>query len=180
MLNLTLKDNVFGHSVQFNQENNIGIRGHADGNAEEQLTGIIGQNIICDALDLPLMKAEGFDGGVDIILNDKSIDIKTMGRKVYPRDYYVNNLIASQLKYDVDAYLFCSYNKIADVLTVCGWTDKENFMNKAKFYKEGENRIRSNGTSFLSKADFYEIENKDLFSVNSLQELKRVGYPSTV
>ena len=92
MLNLNLDEDVFAHSVQFNQENNIGLRGHADGSQEEQLTGILGQNMIFHALGLPLMKPEGFDGGVDMRLNSKSIDIKTMGRKVYPKNYYVNNL----------------------------------------------------------------------------------------
>lgn len=175
MLNIKLKEDVFAYSVQFNQENNIGVRGHADGNEEEQLTGIIGQNMICDALGLPLMKASGFDGGVDVCLNNKSIDIKTMGRKVYPRNFYVNNLMASQLKYNVDAYLFCSYNKIDNVLTVCGWVDKDSFINRASFYKEGDKRTRSDGTSFTTKADLYEIENKDLFSIDSVEDLMNIG-----
>mgnify|MGYP003631116755 FL=1 len=179
MLNLDLDEDVFARSVQFNQENNIGLRGHADGSQEEQLTGLLGQNMICHALRLPLMKPEGFDGGVDMRLNGKSIDIKTMGRKVYPKNYYVNNLIASQLKYGVDAYLFCSYNKLSDILTVCGWIDKDNFKEKASFYKEGDIRTRSNGTTFVTKSDLYEIENKDLFPVNSLNDIRRVGYPSS-
>ena len=51
------------------------------------------------------------------------------------------------------------------------------FKQKAKFYKEGEIRTRSNGTSFKSKADLYEIENKDLLPINNLKDLKRVGLP---
>ena len=177
MLNLKLNKEVFKHSLKFGQENNIGVRGHADGSVEEQLIGILGQNIICDTLGLPLMTTSGFDGGVDININNTDIDIKTMGRKVYPKPYYVNNLIASQLKYNVDAYLFCSYHKKDYVLTVCGWTAKDMFKQKAKFYEEGEIRNRSNGTSFKSKADLYEIENKDLLPINNIKDLKQVVLP---
>ena len=175
MLNLKLKKDVFKESLKFGQENNIGVRGHADGGIEEQLIGILGQNIICDALDLPLMTANGFDGGVDINLNNTDIDIKTMGRKVYPKPSYVNNLIASQLEYNADAYLFCSYHKTDYVLTICGWIDKESFKKKAKFYNEGEVRGRSDGTSFKTKANLYEIENKELSEINTLNDLKQVG-----
>jgi len=177
MLNIKLEERIFTRSVQFQQENDIGMRGHADGNKEEQLTGILGQNIICNALNIPLMVGDGFDGGVDITLNDSTIDIKTMGRNVYPKSYYVNNLIASQLKYNVGNYLFCSYHKKDNVLTVCGWIDKQGFKDKAKFYKEGEVRTRSNGTSFITKADLYEIKNKELNNISNYRELLRVGYP---
>jgi len=179
MLNIDLKQSVYNYSIQFNQENNIGARGHADGNMEEQLVGILGQNIICDTLDLPMMKPSGFDGGVDINLNNKKIDIKTMGRKSYPKLNYVNNLIASQLKYDVDVYLFCSYHKKDNILTVCGWIDKDEFIKKSKFYKKGEERKRFDGTSFNTKADLCEIENKYLNQINNIYELKRVGLPLT-
>tara|TARA_R110000751_G_scaffold304723_1_gene420408 strand:+ start:156 stop:707 length:552 start_codon:yes stop_codon:yes gene_type:complete len=175
MLNIKLDEATFLKSVKFHQENNIGMRGHADGSKEEQLTGIIGQNIICLYLGKPFMVAEGFDGGVDITLNDTTIDIKTMGRNVYPKSNYVNNLMASQLKYNVDNYLFCSYHKKDKVLTICGWIDKQGFKDKAEFYKEGMIRTRTNGTALTTKSDLYEIENKDLNEINNYKDLLSVG-----
>ena len=142
MLNLKLNKEVFKHSLKFGQENNIGVRGHADGSVDEQLIGILGQNIICDTLGLPLMTTSGFDGGVDININNTDIDIKTMGRTVYPQLNYVNNLVAMQLKNNSDIYLFCSYHKHNYELTLCGWIDKESFKKKAKLYKEGDIRYR--------------------------------------
>ena len=130
MLNLKLDEATFLESVKFHKENNIGMRGYADGNKEEQLTGIIGQNIICLYLGKPFM---------------------------------------------ISNYLFCSYHKKDKVLTVCGWIDKKGFKDKAKFYKEGEVRTRSNGTDFITKADLYEIENKDLNDVNDYKDLLSVG-----
>lgn len=179
MLNLKLNKEVFKQSLKFGQENNLGQRGHADGSPEEQLIGILGENTICDVLELPLMNSQGYDGGYDIVLNGKNVDIKTMGRTVYPKSNYVNNLVAMQLKNSSDIYLFCSYHKKDYVLTVCGWTTKDMFKQKAKLYKEGETRTRFNGTSFKSKSDLYEIENKDLLPINNIKDLKQVGLPLT-
>ena len=49
---------------------NFGKRGYADGNQEEQYTGILGQNVICDYYGQPMASGEdGFDGGVDLCLS---------------------------------------------------------------------------------------------------------------
>ena len=109
MLNLKLNKEIVLKSIKHNQETNLGKRGYADGSQEEQLVGILGENTICNALDLPFMNSEGYDGGFDIKLNGKNVDIKTMGRTVYPQLNYVNNLVAMQLKNNSDIYLFCSY-----------------------------------------------------------------------
>ena len=39
------------------------------------------------------------------------------------------------------------------------------------FVGEGEDRERSDGTIFKTKADLYEIDNKDLVNVNSINDL---------
>ena len=48
---------------------------------------------------------------------------------------------------------------------------KKDLLEKAKFFKEGEDRERSDGTIFKTKADLYEIDNKDLVNVNSINDL---------
>ena len=45
-------------------------------------------------------------------------------------------------------------------------------MAKAKFYKKGTIRNRSNGTSFSTKADLYEIENNKLINVDNIDDLQ--------
>jgi|TARA_R110002050_G_C8727439_1_gene496975 hypothetical protein len=177
MLNLKLNKEIVLKSIKHNQETNLGKRGYADGSQEEQLVGILGENTICNALDLPFMNSEGYDGGFDIKLNGKNVDIKTMGRTVYPQLNYVNNLVAMQLKNNSDIYLFCSYHKHNHELTLCGWIDKENFKKKAKLYKEGDIRYRYDGTTFKTKSDLYEIENRLLNPINNIKDLKQVGLP---
>ena len=175
MLNIKLKKNIVLKSIKHNKENNLGQRGYADGSPEEQLIGILGENTICDVLELPLMNSQGYDGGYDIVLNGKNIDIKTMGRTVYPKSNYVNNLVAMQLKNSSDIYLFCSYHKHNYELTLCGWIDKKNFKKKAKLYKDGQIRYRYDGTTFKTKSDLYEIENKLLNPINNIKDLKNIG-----
>lgn len=175
MLNIKLKKDIVLKSIKHNKENNLGQRGYADGSPEEQLIGILGENTICDVLELPLMNSQGYDGGYDIVLNGKNIDIKTMGRTVYPKSNYVNNLVAMQLKNSSDIYLFCSYHKHNYELTLCGWIDKKNFKKKAKLYKDGQIRYRYDGTTFKTKSDLYEIENKLLNPINNIKDLKNIG-----
>ena len=50
---------------------------------------------------------------------------------------------------------------------------KENFVLKRRFYEKGSTRTRSNGTSFKTFSDLYEIDVKDLINVNSIEELKK-------
>jgi thioredoxin-related protein len=103
-------------------------------------------------------------------VNNKTYDVKTMGRTSYPKDYYVNNLIGMQAKYDVDRYIFCSLHKKDKVLTICGWIDKDEFINKARFFGTGVERTRSDGTKLITKCDLYELENRELVQSNTIEE----------
>ncbi len=150
----------------------FGQRGRGDGNQMEQLTGMIGQTVMADLLNVERPTGEGgFDEGVDFIINDRSVDVKTMTRTTDVRDYYVHNFIGYQRDYDVDYYIFLSYNKRNRGLTICGYIDKDTFFEKAEFYPIGARRYRSDGTYFRSKAPLYEIKQTDLFPVDSMEEL---------
>ena len=180
MLNIKGKKDIVLKSIKHNKNVNLGKRGYADGTPEEQLIGILGENTICDALGLPLMDSQGYDGGYDIKINGNNVDVKTMGRTVYPKLNYVNNLVAMQLKNNSNIYLFCSYHKHNYELTLCGWIDKESFIKKASLYKHGDIRYRYDGTTFKTKSDLYEIENKFLNPINSLNDLKQVGIKNRI
>jgi len=152
---------------------NFGNRGFADGNREEQYTGLIGQSMICRLLGSPLPTGEGgFDEGVDIEINGLRVDVKTMGRTTPVREYYVNNFIALQKNYQTDVYFFCSIDKSTSKFTVCGWVTKAQLLDRAEFYKKGTKRYRSDKTWFETKADLYEIANDKLNVVNSPDELR--------
>lgn len=136
-----------------------------------------GQYIISKLLNADIDFSGGFDGGIDLTVNNKTYDVKTMGRTSYPKDNYVNNLVGMQAKYDVDRYIFCSLHKKDMVLTICGWIDKSEFIDKAKFFGAGVDRTRFDGTKFTTKAELYELENKYLVQSNTVDEfINQINY----
>ena len=79
----------------------------ADGNYNEQLTGIIDQCTIQTMFQVDLLIGEeGFDHGKDLEYTGLSIDVKTMGRTTDVKDYYVNNFIALQKGFHKDVFIF--------------------------------------------------------------------------
>lgn len=144
---------------------NMGNRGDgSDGTKEQQLVGIIGQNMLHLALGKSLMQPNtGFDGGIDAKIFGTSFDIKTMGRTTPPRLDFVNNLVRSQTRYNVDGYIFASLNKTNYILSICGWLPKTSFIERAELHMRGTTRTRADGTTFEMKTDTYEIRNDALF-----------------
>lgn len=174
MFDIKVSFNIKAHCKELITHHNFGNRGVADGSKTEQLTGLIGQNTLQELFGLPLMNGEGgFDNGEDICFNNLSIDIKTMGRTVPMKPFYVHNFVALQEHFATQVYIFCSYNKKNDVLTVCGWVTKKQHRNRAKFYPKGTERKRTNGTSFFTKADLYEIRNDELNDIANFEDLKQ-------
>jgi hypothetical protein len=171
---IDIPDDVIDASIACCNAGNMGNRGDgSDGTKEQQMIGIIGQNMLHLAAGLPLMKpGGGFDGGVDIMIAGLPFDIKTMGRKVTPRLDFVNNLMYSQTKFKVDGYIFSSVNTNDNRMTVCGWLPKALFLERATLFEKGAVRQRADKTTFETKAAMYEIENSKLFySAKSWQDL---------
>ena len=151
---------------------NYGRRGRADGDSRMQEVGMLGQTCILDLGGLPRPEiSDGFDGGFDLTLNNKRVDVKTMGRTVDMKEHYVHNFIGYQMKYDCEYYIFLSYNYTNNKLFFCGVVSKDEFLEKSKFYAKGTKRFRDDGTYFYSKAPLYEIGQNDLKQVYSLQDV---------
>ena len=84
------------------QKNNMGNRHSANGNKEEQLVGLLGEVLTKQLFNIEHKFSNGFDGGYDFIYKENKIDVKTMGRTVNVKDYFVNNsniLILDLLEY---------------------------------------------------------------------------------
>ena len=123
------------YAIEMIKKYNFGQRGYGDGTEKEQLTGIIGQTVFADLIGEERPDGStGFDGGKDFVINGKTVDIKTMTRKVPVKDFYVHNFVGYQKEYEVDYYVFASYNTTNRILTICGYISKEEFFQKAKFF----------------------------------------------
>ena len=172
MFDVKVKKNILDYSQAQVNNFNFGQRGYAYGTKEQQLVGVIGQTVIQDLLGLPWVSGEhGFDNGIDFELNNQRFDVKTMGRTVPMRSYFVHNFLGLQLSYDVDVLVFCSFNKTNNVLTACGYLYKQEIKEKADFFKSGQKRYRSDGTYFVLRTDLYEVPQSRLNTLNSIQAL---------
>jgi len=173
MFKLEVKKEIIKHCKRQLELYNFGQRGYADGTFEQQLVGIIGQTVVLDIFNLPWVDgSEGFDGGVDLVYNNITIDVKTMGRTTDVRPYYVNNFIGLQKNYNVEAYIFTSFNKRTNELTIVGWLPKKLLEERANFFPKGSYRTRSDGSKFRTFTDLYEIKNSNLFNIKSIEDLK--------
>ena len=149
----------------------VANRGISDGNKEQQYVGLLGEYTVKKMIGIDTFNLNGFDGGYDLTINGRKIDIKTMGRTVDPQDHYVNNFIAYQQDFDCDFYIFCSLNKENSTLTICGYQDKKTLLEVADFFPEGSIRYRDDGSKFKMKAPTYEIKNQDLKPINKPEDL---------
>tara|TARA_R100001082_G_scaffold110573_2_gene90891 strand:- start:2223 stop:2771 length:549 start_codon:yes stop_codon:yes gene_type:complete len=164
MFDIKVTPQIKEYSLSLIEKYNFGRRDKNNGTAEQQLSGIIGQNAILNECNMELIKGDtGFDGGRDMKVGENIVDIKTMTRTVKPRADYVNNFEPLQDKgvYKTNIYIFSSLNKKNDILTVCGWITRNGLRKKGKLYKKGEIRPRGLGEMELTK-DNIEIYNYDL------------------
>ena len=172
MFDVPVKKKILRHCEKELDLHNFGKRGVADGNRQQQMTGIVGQSVVADLFGLPLVDGStGPDGGMDILYRDMKIDIKTMGRKVAVKPHYVNNFLSLQKHFPTDLYLFTSLNKVTNVLTIIGWTTKQAMMRDADFHKKGQYRRRDDGSRFRTFSDLFEISNDFLAYVDSFDDL---------
>jgi len=154
------------------KKHNTANRGKFDGSKEDQYLGKIAEIMTYKYLtgkELEL-KDEGFDDGVDFVYLDNTFDVKCMGRNVFAKEDYVNNFVDDQKDYKTDMLIFTSINKKKKVLEICGWIGKERFFREAKFYKEGEEVHRSDGSSFPAKTGLWTIENSKLRGIIKLKK----------
>ena len=174
MIKIKVTDRIIKHCLQQIEKYNFGQRIEANGTKDQQLTGIIGQCVVMDLFDMPLIDgSDGFDNGIDILYDNNKIDVKTMGRISEAKPNYVNNFFKVQDYLNTNIYIFCSYHKKKKELTLCGWIDKEDFINKRLYYPKGSIRQRTDKTTFKSFADSYEIENHQLNNIESIDQLKK-------
>lgn len=175
MLNLKLTDEVRNYANRQVSIKNFGVRSAGfNGNRIQQYTGIVGECMLHKALDKDLPNYDNGSLIEDLKINGKKVDVKTMARNVDMRDFYVHNFVGYQKDRENDVLLFNSINKKTGNVQICGWLPKKIFLERASFFDKGSERKRTDGTSFITKAPLYEIENKQLNQINSVDDIKNI------
>ncbi len=174
MFTIKITNELFEHCQKLVKTHNFGNRYTANGNQEQQLTGIIGQSVIMNAFGLGFVDGKNcFDNGVDLSIEGKKVDVKTMGRTTDAKRNYTNNFLKLQDYFETQVYVFCSYHKVKKEVTVCGWIDKAGFVANRKLFPKGTIRNRYDGTTFTTFADLYEIDSIDLNDAHDFDDLKQ-------
>ena len=183
MITLPLSQEQKEYTAKELKKNGTAHRGTFDGSYEHQFTGLLAEVAFADAVGLerPTTK-KGFDNGVDFVLYGLNFDLKTVGRNYDPKMEWANNLVASQMKYATDAYLFASINKKKSTITFTGMISKADAL-MYPLNQAGDTLYRDDGKTIVLKADHREIPNRHLHSLNSWSDLHRFSvtvekYPS--
>lgn len=174
MITFAVPDLVVRESVRVCDAVNFGRRGFDDGSKLQQLHGIISQNSMALAFGFPFVKiSDTWDGGFDFKIGNEKIDVKTRSCITTAKSHYETLVVSDQIRYDVQIYLFTSYNFKANQLTVCGWLPKDLFLSRSRMYKRGEKILNDSGKTFLCKLNTHQIYYYQLNKVeNSLEQLK--------
>ena len=175
MIQVPIHDDDRRYAVEVLKTTNFGHRSRGfNGNYEKQYTGLIGELTLHRVLGLTRPKYTSGRLDSDILINNKKIDIKSMARNVYMQDHYVHNFVAYQKDMPSDILLFISINKKSGVVQICGWLEKEKFLENASFFDQGDKRERDDGTSFVLRAPLYEIEQNKLNKLNNVKDLNDI------
>jgi hypothetical protein len=84
------------------------------------------------------------DRFADFEMGSQRIDVKTKERTVFVKDDYEVSVAAYQKDFNVDYYVFYSYNNQASVMEYLGWMKKDEYYEKAKLMKKGDIDKRNN------------------------------------
>jgi len=175
MIQVAIHDDDRRYAVEILKTTNFGHRSRGfNGNYEKQYTGLIGELTLHRVLGLTRPKYTSGRLDSDILINNKKVDIKSMARNVYMQDHYVHNFVAYQKDMPSDILLFISINKKSGVVQICGWLEKEKFLENASFFDQGDKRERDDGTSFVLRAPLYEIEQNKLNKLNNVKDLNDI------
>ena len=175
MIQVAIHDDDRRYAVEILKTTNFGHRSRGfNGDYEKQYTGLIGELTLHRVLGLTKPKYTSGRLDSDILINNKKVDIKSMARNVYMQDHYVHNFVAYQKDMPSDILLFISINKKSGVVQICGWLEKEKFLENASFFDQGDKRERDDGTSFVLRAPLYEIEQNKLNKLNNVNDLNDI------
>ena len=156
------------------QRENVGRRKFFNGDTRKQFYGLLAQAVICYLLRRPLPQAGGFDEGIDLVINNNTIDIKTTIRNVNVKPTYPVNLLDCQYrdeKYKNDYYIFCSFNAKENILEILGLLKKEDVEKYGKYFSETDKSFNAFGQAINANVARWEIPISCLVPINSINDI---------
>ena len=96
------------------------------------------------------------------------IDAKTKRVNVQPRPNYVVDVPEKQVSHNLSAFVFCYW--VQPKIWIFGWLGMQEFMEKARFYRQGEKRIGEVGQTWECSEDCRILVIREAKPLSSLLE----------
>jgi len=135
MFTVTVPQLVIDASEQLVNAHSFNLSGHFNASHEQQLAGVVGENMIRHHFGIDLMEyMKSGDGGWDIEICGCKVDVKVAFKRTTLNDYRMNCIVNAReiQKYNPDSYIWTRLFK--DKLTILGGSTKKHFLTVAKFY----------------------------------------------
>jgi hypothetical protein len=121
---------------------------------KRNIYGALGEVLTIDyykALNLKILDAPTYN--YDLVIEGRTVDIKSRVLSGSPRPYFACNIPAYNTKQETEFYLFIYIKKDMSVAWLAGTIEKAKFLQLARFYKKDE----PNGHGFRFPVDTFQI-----------------------
>ena len=168
------------YEVAITEEDLVKARGRYDfinlnnsiTNGASQLYGAIGEVMILkfyknrlsslteDQFNSLIVDKSSYDW--DLIINDKTIEVKTKKINFPPREEYIVSVACSNASQKCDYYYFAMVHDDCTKGWLLGFMRRKDFFNKATLCKKGEVDPLSKDNNYIVKADCYSLRISDI------------------
>lgn len=164
MIELPITPEILSSASQKSDE--MGTLNNSITSGTGNLCGFIGEEIVCNLMSGTIQNT--FD--YDIIKNGCKFDVKTKRCTSQPQLYYECSIAAYNTRQNCDYYIFTRIEYIRSYTRawVLGYYPKKQYYDDARSLKKGEIIDNNN---FVVKADCYNMQIKDLFSLEFYREI---------
>jgi hypothetical protein len=148
---------------------NFGVnRGYFDGSPEDRFIGKMAEKQVGDLFKVEVKPYGEFDDGQDVFINGKWWDVKDVRGEGLYRLKWNHNVSANQINYNNYGYIFVHYQNTNGVYTIVGFMEKQEFLKKAMFAKQGEMIKHEGAGSLIVPVDTYYIKGRDVHKIELL------------
>tara|TARA_R110000765_G_scaffold275766_1_gene373998 strand:+ start:335 stop:829 length:495 start_codon:yes stop_codon:yes gene_type:complete len=127
-----------------------------------QLYGAVGEVIVINHYNKNHNVVDKSSYNYDLIINDKTIEVKTKKTKFAPKDDYVVSVACSNATQECDYYYFTMVHDDFSRGWLLGFMSRDDFFEKSILCRKGEIDPLNKNNNFIVKADCYSLRISDI------------------
>lgn len=155
MEGIAITDEQRKYAWRLVNSHNFAKRGRFNGRMQDQYAGKLGEVVFADVFEHPRPVAVPYDHGVDFVVGDKNVDLKTTHSIRSPEKSWYTNVVADQrdgfttpctcdqiaghhFKRITDVYLFAHINEADRTFHLIGWARPAEYIMGARHVNVGD------------------------------------------